>query len=67
MLTLSEHMIVLSAGTISHNSMQLLIITTEFVPFPNLLDMSFSFVLYFLRVLSLETYFCSILKFCRVF
>ena len=35
--------------------------------FPNLLDMSFSFVLYSLRVLSLKINLCSVLKFCPVF
>ena len=47
----------LSAGPISHNSIQLLIINTDVAALPNFLDMSFSFVLYFLRVLSLETIF----------
>ena len=50
-----EHLVVLSACPISHNSMHLLIIATYFSHFTNLLDMSFSLLLNFLPVLSLET------------
>ena len=46
----------LLAGLISHNSLQLLI-RFCLSHFPNLLDMLFSFVLYFLRVLNLEANF----------
>ena len=53
----------LSAGPISHNSIHLLIITVDFV---DLLDMSFSLLLNFMSVLSLDTTVCSILKFCPV-
>ena len=52
----------LSAGPISHNSIHLLIITTDLAHFTDLLDMSFSSLLHFLPVLSLETSACSVLK-----
>ena len=55
----------LSAGPISNNGIHLLLITTNFVAlYTDLLDMSFSLLLHFLPVLSLETNVCSILKFC---
>ena len=58
----------LLAGPISHNSIHLLLITTDFVAhFTDLLDMSFSLLLHFLPVLSLETSVRSILKFYPVF
>ena len=50
---------------ISRKSIKLLIINLSH--FPNLLDLLFSFMLYFLRVLSLKTTFSLILKFCSVF
>ena len=54
MLTQSRALVVLSAGPIlSH--------------FTNLLGMSFSLLLHFLAVLSLETSVCSFLKLCSVF
>ena len=37
----------LLAGSMSHNSIHLLIITTDFVHFTNLLDMSFSLLHHF--------------------
>ena len=54
------------AGPIPHNSIHLLIITTDLSRFTDLLDMSFSLLLHFLPVLSLETSVCSILKFYPV-
>ena len=57
----------LSAGPCSHNGIHLLIITTYFVHFTDLLDMPFSLLLHFLSVLSLETSVCSILKLYPVF
>ena len=56
----------LPAGPISHNSIHSLIIRI-LSHFTDLLDMSFSLLLHFLPVLSLETSVCSILKFCSVF
>ena len=66
MLTQLEHLVALSADPVSHNSIQLLI-TTDLLHFTNLLDMSFSLLLHFLPVLSLETSVCFILKFCPAF
>ena len=57
----------LLAGPFSHNSTHLLIITTDFVALTSLLDISFTLLLHFLALLSLETSVCSILKFCPVF
>ena len=58
----------LSTGPIPHNSIHLLIITTQILPhFTYLLDMSFLLSLHFLLVLSLETSVCSTLKFYPVF
>ena len=57
----------LSAGPIPHNSTHLLIITTDFVHFTDLLDVSFSLSLRFLPVLSLKTGACATLKFYPVF
>ena len=57
----------LSAGPISHNSIHSLIITTDFVHFTDLMDMSFSLLFHFLLVLSLETSVCLVLKFYPVF
>ena len=54
----------LSAGPISHDDIHLLILLSHFT---DLLDMSFSLLLHFLLVLSLETSVCSILKFYPVF
>ena len=57
----AEHLVVLWAGPIPHNSIHLLIITTD------LLDMLFLLSLHFLPVLSLETSVCTTLKFYPVF
>ena len=58
----------LSAGSIPHNSIHLLIITTDFVAlYTDLLDMSFSLSRDFLPVLSLETSVCLTLKFILFF
>ena len=59
----------LLASPISHNSIQSLITKCILILsyFLNLVGTSFSFVLYFLRVSSLEINFCQILKFCPVF
>ena len=57
----------LSDGPISHNSIHLLIITTDFVTFYWFTGYKFSLLLHFLSVLSLGNSVCSILKFCPVF
>ena len=56
----------LLADLISDRGIRLLIITTVLSHFPNLLDMPFSLLFHFLPVLTPETSFCSILKFCPV-
>ena len=68
-LTQSRAPGVLPAGPIPHNSIHLLIITTNRFcrTLLILLDMSFSLSLYFLPVLSLQTSVCSTLKFYPVF
>ena len=48
----------LSAGPISHNSIQLFIINTDLSHFTDLLDKSSSLLLHFLLVLSLDTSVC---------
>ena len=61
------HLVVLLASWIPHNSIRLLIITTDLSHFTDLLDMSFSLSLHFLPVLSLETSVCLTLKFYPAF
>ena len=49
--------------SVENNSIHLLINTTDFDALFDLLDMSFSLLLHFLPMLSLETNVCSILRF----
>ena len=62
-----EHQAVLSVGPISHNSIHLLIITTDFVALSQLTGNVAFIYASFLVDLNLETNVCSILKLCPVF
>ena len=58
----------LKGAHVQHSFVTIIIIILQILPhFPNFLDISFSLLLRFLPVLSLETNVCSILKFNPVF